>query len=152
MDTVTLTLAKNYTDQKIKGAGAPVSGVSSINDKTGDVKLTAEDVGAADKDYVDNQISTKTIAKNGSTDSLDINRFFTIRNNSGESGYVDMVVIGNEYDENETLILDTPIGSDLRINGVYKVISDYDVANKKYVDEAISAAINNLGLVEEEVY
>ena len=88
------------------------------------------------------------IDKNGETDSLQLNEGIVIRSRE-ESGYVQLKVFGTEDDENETLTLDSSLGTDLRISGVYKVVGDYDVANKSYVDNAIHTALSDIIFAED---
>lgn len=149
MDTVTLTLAKNYTDQRIKGAGAPVSGVSSINNMTGDVKLTAEDVGAVSTEG--GRISGGLFIFGGEYGSIyiDDNGQIQLRSPDDENCVNIAMSISNNkrelhfFGENDETV---------ELRNIASPSTNLSAANKKYVDDAISTAINNLGFVEQEAY
>ena len=87
------------------------------------------------------------IDKNGETEHLSINDTFKIDSLDGQ-GYVQLTVRGTEDNKDEVLNLDTLLGTDLRIVGIYRVIGDYDITNKKYVDDAISTALTTIDNAE----
>lgn len=130
---------------KLKAIGAgegSVGGVSSVNGQQGDIKITPESIGAPTKEELENKID-----KNGETEHLSINDTFKIDSLDGQ-GYVQLTVRGTEDNKDEVLNLDTLLGTDLRIVGIYKVVGDYDITNKKYVDDAIANALTTIDNAE----
>lgn len=113
-------------------------------------KYTADEVGAAAEEYVndaitalnnhvDNKLKSKLDKTNGTASGLAIEQYLQIKSNSG-NGAINFTATGTEDDENECLHIDSANGYP-RINGIGAPVEQTDVANKKYVDDKFDQAL-----------